>query len=382
MVLLAWRAEASTTGACSVVVGRVAADELSGSGVVVEKCSPALRRILQITWVGLSTSPPVTHMLQPCIRVRPLVGEGAGMTVSHDALRDLFSRNGWVAARADLLALGMSSAAIGRKVASGEWCAVVPGVYRSSHLPLSAELRVRATVLRLGPDAVVAGRWAAWWHGLTTAPHCPVRIHLPATASRPQWTGVSVTRRPLPFEDRLVFRGLVVTARARTVVDCASMPDGGDICDQALQRGTTLTALQDALDRLSPGTGSVAARRLLQPLRVGGVSHPERRPMRALRGRGLLSWQPGVHTDTAAGRFWLDLAIVELRLAVEVDGWTVHSRAEAFHTDRERQNALVRAGWTVYRYTPRRLQVDLEAVVDELAAVEVNLRRRLGQHAS
>lgn len=296
------------------------------------------------------------------------------MTVSHEALRELFSRNGWVAARADLLALGMSSAAIGRRVSTGDWCTVVPGVYRSAHIPHSAEMQLRATVLRLGPDAVVAGRWAAWWYGLTTIPADPVRIHLPASASRPRWKGVSVTRRPLPYEDRTLYRGLVLTSRARTVIDCARDADGGAICDQALQRGTTVPSLQAALDRLSPGTGSAAARVLLRPLREGGVSHPERRLIRALRSAGLESWRAGVHTDTAAGRFWLDLAIVELRLAVEVDGWTVHSRAEAFHTDRERQNALVRAGWTVLRYTPRRLQADLDAVVEELRSVEVQRR--------
>lgn len=66
----------------------------------------------------------------------------------------------------------------------------------------------------------------------------------------------------------------------------------------------------------------------------------------------------------------LDLAIEEIKLAIEVDGWTVHSRSDAFGSDRERQNELVRAGWTVLRYTPQQIRGNLERVRAEIRAVE------------
>ena len=76
----------------------------------------------------------------------------------------------------------------------------------------------------------------------------------------------------------------------------------------------------------------------------------------------------------AAGRkCWLDLAVEEMKLGVEADGWTVHSRGEAFHTDRERQNALTKAGWIVLRYTPRQLRHDMAGVIAEIRSVEAKL---------
>lgn len=43
------------------------------------------------------------------------------------------------------------------------------------------------------------------------------------------------------------------------------------------------------------------------------------------------------------------------------------------HTDRDRQNVLVAAGWTVLRYTPRHLRDDLPGVVAEIVAVQARL---------
>ena len=68
----------------------------------------------------------------------------------------------------------------------------------------------------------------------------------------------------------------------------------------------------------------------------------------------------------AGRRFWLDFAVETLSLAVEVDGVSAHSDPAAFHRDRERQNVLVRAGWTVLRYTPFQLTRDMPSVIDEI----------------
>lgn len=53
----------------------------------------------------------------------------------------------------------------------------------------------------------------------------------------------------------------------------------------------------------------------------------------------------------AGTRYRLDYAWPPARLAVEVDGYASHAGLEAFGYDRERQNALVLAGWTVLRFT-------------------------------
>ena len=60
----------------------------------------------------------------------------------------------------------------------------------------------------------------------------------------------------------------------------------------------------------------------------------------------------------AQGRFVarVDLALPDSRLALEHDGRAVHDRADAFVSDRRRQNALVAAGWTVLRFTAEDLR--------------------------
>lgn len=292
------------------------------------------------------------------------------------AIRGLLVRQHGIASRAELLAGGVTSAAISRRLASGDLRPVVPGVYRSGHTAVTDELRLRAVRLRIGPESVIAGHWAAWWLGLTGPATGPVTVIVPPGHSRPQWKGVLTRRHELGREDRILVRGVLVTTRARTVLDCAARPDGELIRDVALQRGTTVASMRATLERMSPAHGSPAARRLVTAAESGGVSHPERLLLRALRRAHATGWQAGVHVVTGAGPFWLDLAVVSLRLAVEIDGWTVHSAVGAFHSDRERQNALVAAGWTVYRYTPRRLADELDTVVTEIRLAQARLTAR------
>ena len=81
-------------------------------------------------------------------------------------------------------------------------------------------------------------------------------------------------------------------------------------------------------------------------------SPPESRVRLILVSAGL---QPVPQYDVrdAAGS-WLarvDLAFPASRVALEYDGRAVHERADVFTRDRQRQNALVRAGWVVLRFT-------------------------------
>jgi very-short-patch-repair endonuclease len=59
-------------------------------------------------------------------------------------------------------------------------------------------------------------------------------------------------------------------------------------------------------------------------------------------------------------------------VAVEVDGWAWHQRADRFQEDRRKQNALVRAGWVPLRFTWHDLTRQPTAV---LAAIRAALSR-------
>jgi very-short-patch-repair endonuclease len=316
--------------------------------------------------------PGTIHILRTCRRAGPPLGHHRRVRPSDQAVRDALTARGGIVSRAQLLAVDVSASAIARRVKSGELCVVVPGVYRAAATPLTPDLRLRATVLRV-PTAVVTGRWAAWWHDLAGPTIDPVAIIVPPGAYPPAWRDLTVQRRSLDRADRQILRGLPVTTRARTVLDCAGRPDAEDIRDRALQRGTTILSLETALQRMTPSHGTTAARRLVEPVRRGGVSPPERELRQALTQVLGSRWRCGMRVRAGGRECWLDLAVEEIRLVVEVDGWTVHSRGEAYHSDRVRQNALIRAGWTVLRYTPRQVCDDLQGVVGEIRTMEAKL---------
>lgn len=316
--------------------------------------------------------PETIHILEASASTRAETLHHRLVNASDHALRDALSAGGGIASRAQLLAADLSASAIARRLRAGDLCSVVPGVYRAAGTPLTPELRLSATVLRV-PSAVITGRWAAWWHDIAGPTSDPVMIIVPAGGFQPSWPGLTVRRRALDRADRTTRRGLPVTTRARAVLDCAGRPDAEEIRDRALQRGTTILSLETALNRMAPGYGTTAARRLVEPARKGGVSPPERDLRRALTREPDSRWRCGVRVLAGGWECWLDLAVEEIRLAVEVDGWTVHSRGTAYDEDRARQNALVAAGWTVLRYTPRRLREDMPGVVAEIRAMQTRL---------
>ncbi len=66
-----------------------------------------------------------------------------------------------------------------------------------------------------------------------------------------------------------------------------------------------------------------------------------------LRAAGITGWMQHYHLNG----YELDLAFPAHRVAVEVDGWAWHQDEHTFRRDRQRQNVVVLAGWTVLRFT-------------------------------
>ena len=88
--------------------------------------------------------------------------------------------------------------------------------------------------------------------------------------------------------------------------------------------------------------------------------------MRALvRQAGL----PQPVSQHVTGRYRLDFAWPELRVAVETDGWATHGRRQGFEDDRARDAFLLAAGWRVLRVTYRQLRHHPTLVAAQLSAV-------------
>ena len=106
--------------------------------------------------------------------------------------------------------------------------------------------------------------------------------------------------------------------------------------------------------------GSPAARRLLQAADEGTRSAAERLFARLLRQAGISGWKPN---QMVAG--WeIDFFFRHARVVIEVDGYAFHSDPTAFNRDRQKQNALVLAGYHVLRFT----WIDLTQYPDRVIA--------------
>ena len=90
----------------------------------------------------------------------------------------------------------------------------------------------------------------------------------------------------------------------------------------------------------------------------------------------IAGWGANIPIKDAAGIIGVgDIVFRDVKLVVEIDGRAYHSTPEAFERDRERQNLLVAAGWTVLRFTWRDLTTRPEHVVATILANLARLRR-------
>ncbi len=283
------------------------------------------------------------------------------------------ARQGGLITRAQALSVGLSPATIARRLRSKQWWRVLPGVYRHCAATVNDDLMLRAGLLWVGPSGVVSGSWAAWLHELVAVPKGPVSLTMPRTSALRSNTWVTIRRRDLQPDDLCRVRGILVVSRALAAVECAHLPQGSDVVDRALQRHVSVAQLDDALERFTGGAGVVAARTLVDDNRQGTVSPPERELLTALRSAALHDVVAGVKVVLDGVPLWLDFAVERIRLAIEVDGYSVHIDPEVYHRDRAKQNLLVAHDWPVLRYSPRQIRADTGAVVDEIAAMIRNL---------
>lgn len=247
-----------------------------------------------------------------------------------------------------------SRSAVRWAVAAGRLAVVRRGVYRVAGAPPSP-LRDLAAVL-LAVDGVASHRAAGWLHRL--AGIAPGTLEVTVFAMRtPRLVGVKAHRASVLYADDVtVVEGLPVTSAARTVVDMASCT--GPVALQRLlddcivRRLCTAEDVAACLERSEVRRG----RRRLVPLldaRSRSESHLEQLWLRRLRRAGLEPPEVGYQLVIDGRVLVLDFAWPAARVGIEVDGWQPHATRSRFDSDRLRDLAAVRVGWTTLRVTSR-----------------------------
>ena len=263
--------------------------------------------------------------------------------------------------RAQALSAGFEHHHIDHRLASGRWSLVHVGVYRIGAAPATTAQRRLAAILAIDALAAVSHRAAADLHGLWVSTPPVVEVTTTDGLS-PELEGVTV-HRMADLHERWITKvdGIPCTTVARTLVDLgAVMPEEvvGEALDRACGRGiVSVTSVKTALDAVArQGRRGVGVmRRILEPHLacepVAGVFEARMARLLAIQELPPAVPEYEVWNDVGAFVARVDFAYPELRLAIEVDGYSAHSSVDAFRRDRTRQNALVAAGWTVLRFT-------------------------------
>jgi very-short-patch-repair endonuclease len=283
----------------------------------------------------------------------------------------LADRQHGVVARTQLLAAGLSPAAIGRALEVGRLRPVFRGVYAVGHLALRREGWWMAALLACGKDAALSHRTAASLWGMLTGPLLPIDVTTSTDSGR-RHSGITNHRTHLRLFDALVIDDLRVTTPSRTIVDLAAILEGRAL-REAVERAQDLRRFdpEDIHAMLERAPRRPGARRLtdlialLQPDSDNARSHLERLFMALMRKARL---PRPVRNHEIAGRS-RDFAWPDQRLVVETDGYRYHSSREAKRRDNRRDRQLTALGWRPVRFTYEEIALEPAAVAAEAAAL-------------
>ena len=256
------------------------------------------------------------------------------------------------------------------------WQRVLHGAYVPVGVTIDLAVRARAAARLLPDHAHLSDRCLLWLHGVDVLPPGALLLEavVPRGAVVPRRSGMRLREAHLPVADRTQHAGVRVLRPARAVADLLRMlplVEAVVVADAVLHAGLCTS---DELHRELTGharlRGVRGAYRALQLSNPAAESPPESRVRLILVSAGL---QPVPQYDVhdASGN-WLaqvDLAFPQWRVAIEYDGRAVHEREDVFTRDRQRQNALVGAGWVVLRFTAADLRYPSALVQAVLAAV-------------
>src|SRR5215213_9847744 len=230
---------------------------------------------------------------------------------NESALRSLAERQFGVFSHAQALEAGVSPSGMTRRVAHEVWERVLPKVYRIVGVPSPREQRAMAAALWAGEGAVISHATAARLVGIEGVRERKIELWVPFPRN-PRHPLVDVHRGTrVDRADRLAARLRALTTSGR--------PGAGRLERLLLDRGD------------DPAAESRLETKVWLLLRDAPVPTPRRQ-----------SW-----VSTPGGRYRLDFAWPELKLALECDGWAHHGTRVAFGKDRERLSELAAMGWRV-----------------------------------
>jgi very-short-patch-repair endonuclease len=297
--------------------------------------------------------------------------------MDRDGLQRIARRQFGVFTHGQAVARGYTPYQIRRRLRDGEWQRIIGQSYAAAGLRATPLIRDRAAQLSI-PGSVLAGPSAArtWQVPVAEAGQF---LYVGANGGS-RLPGVRLLYETPDPRDVSLFQGLPTISRAGAIVDCLRLlPESTatTLLDRALQqRWIGIDDLATRITRRHRRHGTPRLVRLLAAVAPGQRSVAERRLGGMLRAGRITGWRANVEIHDGAGLIGIgDVVFDRVRLVLEVDGLAFHTTPEQFERDRQRQNRLVAADWTVLRFTWRDL-------TDRLAYVLATVREVLGKLSS
>jgi hypothetical protein len=287
-----------------------------------------------------------------------------------------------VVERSQLLRLGFTTSAIGRRIELGRLHPLHAGVFAVGHQLVSREGRWMAAVLAMGEGAVLSHRSAAGLWGLRGQGKRPIDVTLPSKSRHVP--GIRRhSSRVLPADEITSQNRIPVTNVPRTIFDCAA---GGDVdLVENLMREAEFRERYDRLSlphlleryprRRGCRTVRLALKRLEESPSGPTASRLEERFLPFLRAYGLPIPRLNEWIDLGGRRYKVDCRWPGTKEIVELDSFSAHGTRSAFRDDRERDRRLRVAGYGLTRISWAQLD-------DEPAAIAADLRALLRSQIS
>jgi very-short-patch-repair endonuclease len=290
------------------------------------------------------------------------VGIIGGMTGSTaDAQVGLLaSRQRGVISRAQALELGMTDAAMQRRIRSGRWTRRYAGVYVVAGTPSSWLHDLWCGYLAVGPSAVVTHETALCLRGVDRVRPRPLTFTVPH-GGHARLDGVFVHQIDDLRPHRVTTEaGLAVSTVERAVVELASVVGTrhlGDVLDDVVAAGkVSLASVAASLREVArPGKPGVAKLARVLEVRGDGYVPPQSELERALFAALAAGGLPEPRRQfqlpgCGAIEGLVDAAYPDARLIIEADGRRWHTRVRDLKRDHMRVSEAARVGWQTLRF--------------------------------
>lgn len=261
-------------------------------------------------------------------------------------------------------------------------------VYRVPGVPLTVEARLVVLCLQ-HPSGFITGPTAGALAGLRRMPQSS-QVHLCTPHGLrldvPNFVLLRQSTVTPPEHVRALANGIRLATFDRLSFDLArdlTVPDLSSVIEQLLQRNDTSVEALGAMARLlcakgRPGSDVFAKVMLRRHDGAAAESHPELLVLRGLLRAGV-PVQAQERLVLPNGRsVRIDMAVPEVRWAVEVDVHSDHLGLEGSTKDKRRDRGMHSVDWQIERVTRIDL-LDLRGILEELVAL---YHRRLSRFSS